>query len=253
MAQFVSRAENGREIRIAYDDEGEGRPILLIHGFASNRQTNWRGPGWYSALTKAGRRVVALDCRGHGESSKPRDPADYDEGKMTADALAVLDRLGIRDCDVMGYSMGGFLTLRLLHDHGARFGKAILAGIGENYFRTLTANAGKIVEGLLALSPSEVTDTVALQFRLFAQSLNNDMRALAACMTRPRKMLSGEELAAIRNETLVVCGELDVISGRPEPLAGVLGNARAVIVPKRDHMLTVGDRGYKDAVLKFLG
>ncbi len=57
-------------VDIAYLDEGEGEPIVLVHGFASTKEVNWVQPGWVSTLTRAGRRAIALDNRGHGASSK---------------------------------------------------------------------------------------------------------------------------------------------------------------------------------------
>src|SRR5512135_1956447 len=94
------------DVEIAYLDEGEGEPIVLVHGFASNKEVNWVAPGWVSALTRAGRRVIALDNRGHGQSAKLYDPAAYHSATMADDVRALLNRLGIARADVMGYSMG---------------------------------------------------------------------------------------------------------------------------------------------------
>src|SRR5664279_1068036 len=93
------------EVEIAFLDEGEGEPIVLVHGFASNKQVNWVHPGWVATLTRAGRRVIALDNRGHGASSKLYDPASYHSATLAEDVRALLDHLAIRDADVMGYSM----------------------------------------------------------------------------------------------------------------------------------------------------
>ncbi|MCX7308767.1 MAG: alpha/beta fold hydrolase, partial [Afipia sp.] len=78
-------------VEIAYLDEGEGDPIVLIHGFASSKNVNWVYPLWVSTLTKAGYRVIALDNRGHGESSKLYDPEQYSIGAMAGDARALMD------------------------------------------------------------------------------------------------------------------------------------------------------------------
>ena len=82
-------------VELAYLDEGEGEPILLVHGFASSKEVNWVQPGWVSTLTRAGRRVIALDNRGHGQSAKLYDPADYHTERMADDARALLDHLDI--------------------------------------------------------------------------------------------------------------------------------------------------------------
>src|SRR5450432_2212437 len=90
------------DVEIAYLDEGDGEPIVLVHGFASNKEVNWVAPGWVTTLTRAGRRVIALDDRGHGQSSKLYDPAEYHSAKMAEDVAALLDHLGIERADVMG-------------------------------------------------------------------------------------------------------------------------------------------------------
>ena len=92
--------------RSPFLDEGEGEPIVLIHGFASNKEVNWVYPGWVTTLRRAGRRVIALDNRGHGESTKLYDPAAYHSAIMAEDVRALLDHLGLGRADVMGYSMG---------------------------------------------------------------------------------------------------------------------------------------------------
>lgn len=100
-------------VEIAYLDEGEGDPIVLVHGFASSKNVNWVYPGWVSELTKAGRRVIALDNRGHGNSAKLYDPEDYHLGTMAGDVRALMDHLAIDRADVMGYSLGGRITAYL--------------------------------------------------------------------------------------------------------------------------------------------
>src|SRR5580692_5816676 len=114
MTQFVTAPDG---TRIAYEVVGEGQPVLLIHGFAASRVQNWKNPGWYETLTRAGYRVIAMDCRGHGESGKPHEPAAYDHDLMAADAAAVIRATASAPVFLMGYSMGGFISVRLLLDH----------------------------------------------------------------------------------------------------------------------------------------
>src|SRR3990172_7413846 len=118
-------------VTINYVVEGSGATIVLVHGFASSLEGNWRAPGIIDALVGAGRRVVALDCRGHGESGKPHDPVPYDDTKMADDVIALMDHLGIGVADLMGYSMGGFLSASLLVRHPERFRSVILSGVGD--------------------------------------------------------------------------------------------------------------------------
>lgn len=239
-------------VRIAYESVGEGAPVLLVHGFASDRVQNWRAPGWYDALAGAGYRVVAMDCRGHGESDKLYDPARYAHDIMARDAIAVMNAAGLKAPVVMGYSMGGYLGMHLLMGHGARVAKLVIGGVGETYFSTAQFSRSEIVAALEAPHRDDVTDPVGRQFRLFAEQGGKDILALAACMRADRKSFTAAQLAHARQPVLVVCGEADALTGAPGPLAAAFPNGRAVTVPRRDHMTTVGDKVYKQAVLEFL-
>src|SRR5258708_14160450 len=97
-------------VEIVYLEEGAGDPIVVVHGFASNKEVNWVQPGWVSTLTRDGRRVVALDNRGHGQSTKLYDPADYHTDIMAADVAALIEHLVLGRVDIMGYSMGARIS-----------------------------------------------------------------------------------------------------------------------------------------------
>ena len=118
------------DVEIAFLDEGQGDPIVLVHGFASNKEVNWVYPGWVSTLTRAGRRVIALDNRGHGASTKLYDPAAYHSGVMAEDVRALLDHLGLPRADVMGYSIGARITAHSCGRASDRVRAAVLGGIG---------------------------------------------------------------------------------------------------------------------------
>ena len=248
MTDFVSAPDG---VRIAYEIVGRGEPVVLVHGFGASRNQNWREPGWYQTLTGAGYQVIALDCRGHGESDKPNDPAAYAGSIMSDDVLAVMKAAGHERANVMGYSMGGMLTLRLAHDHPEVVTRGILGGVGEVYFTRNDAWRKAIADGILATDTSELTP-VQWMFRNFAREPGKDFDALAACMRASRPPLTFDELGAIATPFLVVCGGNDIVSGPPNALAAALGNARHVTVENRDHMRTVGDKVYKQAVLDFL-
>jgi pimeloyl-ACP methyl ester carboxylesterase len=115
-------------VEIAYLDEGEGEPIVLVHGFASTKEVNWVQPGWVESLTRARRRVIALDNRGHGASSKLYDPSAYHSATMAEDVRALLDHLNIERADGMGYSMGARIAAFLAVRHPARARSVIFGG-----------------------------------------------------------------------------------------------------------------------------
>src|SRR4029450_57933 len=118
-------------VEIAFLDQGEGTPIVLVHGFASNKEVNWVHPGWVTTLTRTGRRTIALDVRGHGESTKLYRPAGYHPDLMAQDVRALLDHLAIERADVIGYSMGARITAFLALGEPERVRSAILGGLGS--------------------------------------------------------------------------------------------------------------------------
>ena len=238
-------------VRIAFLDEGVGAPILLIHGFASSMRFNWIDPGWVSLLARNGFRVVALDNRGHGDSEKLYDVAAYGAPLMAEDARRLLDHLGIERADVMGYSMGARITAFLALAHPARVRSAIFGGLGGNMLRPMQGT-DKIAQALEAASIDDVADAYARTFRAFADRTGSDRKALAACIRSAREPLTVEMVARIACPVLVATGTEDVVGGSAEELAAVIPGAEALPIPRRDHMLAVGDRVYKEGVLDFL-
>lgn len=237
-------------IEIAYEVTGEGDPVLLIHGFASNIRVNWIDTGWVKTLNQAGYRTIALDNRGHGESAKLYDPGDYGTDTMAMDAKRLLDHLKIDQAFVMGYSMGARITAFLARDYPARVRAAVLAGLAGNLISGIIGGE-QIARGLEAASLEEVTEAQPRAFRMFAEQTGSDRRALAACMRSSRQTMTTAELADIRVPVLVLAGENDDIAGPIDPLVGAVPGARGVTLPRRNHMNAVGDRQYKEAVLKF--
>jgi pimeloyl-ACP methyl ester carboxylesterase len=238
-------------VEIAYLDEGEGEPVLLVHGFASTKEVNWVNPGWVTTLTRAGRRVIALDNRGHGASAKLYDPADYHTAKMADDAHALLDHLAIPRADVMGYSMGARITAFLALAQPARVRSAVIGGLGIR----LVDGVGlpeSIADALEAPSLADITDPAGRVFRAFAEQTRSDLRALAACIRGSRQVLTKHEVAKIRAPVLIAVGTRDDVAGSAHELAALIPGARALDIPDRDHMLAVGDRTYKAGVLAFL-
>jgi pimeloyl-ACP methyl ester carboxylesterase len=242
--------QNG-DVEIAYLDEGEGEPIILVHGFASTAAVNWVQPGWTQTLTKAGRRVVALDNRGHGASAKLYDPSAYHTRLMAEDVRALLDHLAIARADVMGYSMGARITAFLALAHPERVRSAILGGLGIH----LVSDVGlpvSIADALEAPSLADVADPMGRMFRTFAEQTKSDLRALAACIRGSRQTLSTDEVGRIAAPVMVAVGTKDPVAGSAHELAALLPNGQALDIPGRDHMLSVGDRVFKTGVIEFL-
>jgi pimeloyl-ACP methyl ester carboxylesterase len=239
-------------VEIAFLDEGEGEPTVLVHGFASNKEVNWVYPGWVTTLKRAGRRVIALDNRGHGESSKLYDPAAYHSATMAEDVRALLDHLGLARADVMGYSMGARNTAFLVVAHPERVRSAVFGGLGMGLIKGV-GDPEMIARALEAPALADVSDPTGQMFRAFAEKTRSDPRALAACIRGARQTLSRDEVARIGVPVLVAVGSMDAVGGSPDRLAALIPGAQALVIPGRDHMLAVGDRAFKARVVDFFG
>ena len=238
-------------VRLAFIDEGEGEPVLLIHGFASSVRANWIEPGWVSLLARNGLRVVAFDNRGHGESEKLYDRALYSAPLMAEDAHRLMAHLGLPRADVMGYSMGARIAAFLALEHPALVRSAVFGGLGGNMVRPM-AGTGPIAHALEAASIDDVKNPTARTFRAFAEKTGSDLKALAACIRGSREPIRPEMVARLICPVLVATGTEDVIGGSAEELASLIPGAEALPIPRRDHMLAVGDRVFKEGVLSFL-
>ena len=238
-------------VEIAYLDEGEGDPIVLVHGFASSKNVNWVYPAWVSELKKNGRRVIALDLRGHGESSKLYEPAQYSIEIMADETLKLMDHLKIDRADMMGYSMGGRITAYLGQTRPQRLRAAILGGIGIGLIKG-GGPGENVAEALEAPSLDDVTDPVGRTFRAFADQTRSDRRALAACLRGSRRLMTEAEAAGIAVPVLIAVGTADPIAGSAEALGKIIPGSQVLDIPNRDHMRAVGDKVYKAGVLEFL-
>lgn len=236
---------------LSYLDEGSGDPVLLIHGFASNKQVNWVYPGWVDTLTKAGRRVVALDNRGHGDSAKVYDPEAYRLPALAADAVRLLDHLEIERADVMGYSMGARISAFVALTAPSRVRSLILGGMGLGLVEGATLGE-PVAQALEAPSLAEVSDPTGRAFRQFADQTKSDRHALAACIRSVRQPIEREDIGRIAVPTLIAVGTRDLIAGSPHELAALMQHAEVLEIPGRDHMVAVGDRVFKQGVTEFL-
>ena len=241
-------------VSINYVVEGSGPPVVLVHGFASSLKGNWRGTGVIDALVASGRKVVALDCRGHGESAKPHDPEAYGGTKMPDDVIAIMDRLGIDRGDLMGYSMGGMIAAVLLTLRPERFRRVILAGVGD---ALVTGGGGRernesIARALEAGGRGEAESATARAFRAFAEQNGNDLTALAAIQRSSRGGFDRRKLGETACPVMVLIGEGDTLVGPADALAAAIPGAKLVKVPG-DHITAVGQAAFRRAVLDFFG
>jgi pimeloyl-ACP methyl ester carboxylesterase len=241
---------------IAYEDQGEGDAVVLVHGFAASVKENWERSGWISMLVRAKRRVVALDLRGHGQSVKPHDPAAYSFDVFASDVTALVEHLQLKKPDLIGFSLGARVVLQCLLTRPEKFLLGVLCGVGE---LLLDPKDDRDPEGFAkameAPSADGIGDDMARRFRLFAEGQGQDLKALAAVsrgLNAHPRVWSAAELGNIKHETLVVAGTSDDLAGAPEPLARVFPNAKAVRVPGCGHMDCLIQPMFKGAVMDFL-
>lgn len=242
---------NSDGVEIAYRDEGEGEPLFLVHGFASNSYTNWVFPGWFETLMDAGYRVIAHDNRGHGESEKLYDSALYEAPLMAEDVRRLMDHLEITSASVMGYSMGTRISAFLCLNHPERVKSVIFGGLGMGLVNGVPGSS-QIAHGLEVDDPSTLTDRGAIAFRTFADQTKSDRLALAACIRESRSKITADDIGKIQQPALVAVGTTDDVAGDLEGLVDLLPKGEGLPIPRRDHMRAVGDKVYKAGVLEFL-
>lgn len=243
-------------IRIAYIDEQTAEnarqpPILLIHGFASHIEMNWRTTGWIDLLKQSGRRVIAYDNRGHGESEKLYDTNEYGAPIMAEDARRLLDHLKVEQVSLLGYSMGARIGAFLATRHPSRVTHIVFGGMGYNMVRGV-GGAGPIANALEAPSIDDVQNPTAQTFRAFAEQTKSDLKALAACIRSSRDPITTEDFSSLKIPALVAVGSKDVIGGSAKALADLMPNGESFVIEGRDHMKAVADQTFKTAVLDFL-
>lgn len=242
-------------IAIAYRTWGAGgheRPVVLHHGFAADALVNWVWPGIVDGLLAVGRRIVAIDARGHGASDKPHDPARYGEVRMAADLGQLLTHLGADEVDLVGYSMGAIVSLIAASTNPA-VRRLVVGGIGAGVVDLggvdrRVIDPSRLAVALEADDPDTVEPGEPRNFRRFADATGADRLALAAqARSVHRAPIATGDITA---PTLVVAGADDPLASHPERLAAAIPGARHVVIPG-DHLGAVGP-ALLDAVRSFL-
>jgi pimeloyl-ACP methyl ester carboxylesterase len=263
----IARAENhffdSNGVKIHYTVEGQGEPVLLIHGFTANIQTQWALPGIIKALS-SDYQVIAIDNRGHGKSDKPHDPKKYGQ-EMVEDAVRLLDHLKIKKAHVVGYSMGAMITSKLLTTHPDRILSATLGGSGGlregrdlTFFNQLAESLeqgrgmGTLIE---ALTPPGRPKPTAEQLEAINTMLTlmNDTKALAAVARGFKELAVAEgKLKANRVPTLALIGGDDPLKAGVDALRGVMANLEVVVIENTDHLTAFSSPEFVKGLRGFL-
>ena len=237
----------------AWGEPGDSPPVLLHHGFVAHARANWEAPGVVEELVRAGRRVIAPDARGHGESGKPHDQSFYGEQRMAGDLATLVDRLAVAEIDLVGYSMGAVVSLLFAVDD-ARVRRLAVGGVGSGIVecggvdRRALSNES-IIEALSVDDPQRLESEGARAFRTLADALGSDREAMVA---QASSIYRGEiALGRIAAPTLVLAGDEDPLAIRPQVLAQALPDARLQLL-EGDHMRALIDPRFASSIVSFL-
>jgi pimeloyl-ACP methyl ester carboxylesterase len=259
--QKPSFDSNGVKIHYVVEGKEDGEPVLLIHGFTVSQEM-WKPV--IKALAKD-YKVIALDCRGHGGSEKPHDPEKYGL-EMTKDAIRLLDHLKIDKAHVVGYSMGGAITLQLAARYPDRLRTATLGGMGlprpdgERFYAMLadSLEQGKGFRPLiLALTPKGQPALSEEQIKQIDANIlsHNDVKALAAVMRgsgSKELKLTEEQINGIKLPMLAVVGVSDPLRAGVDALKKQLPDTKVVVIDKADHVTAFNRDEFVSAIKDFL-
>lgn len=243
---ILLRASDGVGLRVRI--AGEGRPVLMLHGFLADAERNWMGPGVSDALVAKGRRVIMPDLRGHGGSDKPIDPAHWPPDILVQDGLDLIRSLHLTDYDLLGYSLGARTAARMMV-RGAQPRLAVLGGMGASGVMQAGARADMfedaIRHGAAARDPKS-----GRRIQRMIQDAGLEPQALLGVLASFVETTAAE-LAAIRVACLILCGRDDADNGSPEALAALLPNAKVQRIPG-DHLSAVVEPAFIEAIAAFL-
>jgi pimeloyl-ACP methyl ester carboxylesterase len=253
-------------VKIHYIVEGQGEPVVLIHGYAASIAANWAQPGVIKALA-TNYQVIALDNRGHGQSDKPHDQSAYGT-KTLDDVIRLMDHLKIKKAHIVGYSMGGFMTEELMVEHPNRFLTATFGGAGWNDPKdtTMATSLNQLADSLetgkgigpliIALNPvgAPLPSPQQLEMTNKMFMAANDAAALAAVARGfakfppiPEAKIRGNKIPA-----LALIGELDPLKAGVDHLNGVMPHLKIVVIPGATHLTAFANPLFISSLKGFL-
>ncbi|WP_339140236.1 alpha/beta fold hydrolase [Croceitalea sp. MTPC5] len=235
--------ESFDNVKIAYDIEGVGAPIILLHGFINSRKS-WDQTPLKKDLLTEGYQVITIDLRGNGDSDKPQNDKAYQNDAEVKDIIALLEELAIENCSAVGYSRGSIVLAKLL-TKDKRITKAVLGGMGID-FTDAQWNRRLLFAAAFDGQISKETKGAVT----YAKSIGADLRSLHL-QQRYQPVTSKKELARVAAEVLVLAGDKDLDNGDPKDLQGAIPNATLRLVAG-DHNGTYKTRDFSKVILRFL-
>lgn len=230
------------DTKIAYTDEGEGKPILLIHGFLNTRK-NWDKSELKKDLLAKGYRVIVPDLRGNGDSDKPQDDDAYSQDAEVIDLMFLMVELKISKYWAVGYSRGSILLARLMTKDG-RLKKAVLGGMGVD-FTDFNWKRRMLFRDAFNGKPTDETQGAVD----YAKSIKADFRSLYL-QQKHQPVTTKNRLAQVKIKVFVVAGYRDLDNGSPEALHQAIPKSKFKIVPG-DHNNTYKSSEFSKAIIDF--
>lgn len=236
---------------LQYEEHGTGDPVLLLHGFTSSFAGTWKRTGWVELLVAQGRRVVGLDFPGHGESA-PGETVERCSGEsLAADVLALLDALVLRAVDLVGFSMGAGVALRVAMSRPERVRRLVIGGVGDAAVNALH-DREQVARIAAAFEGEEPADAVAARIRRNAELAGNDPRALLPYLRGGGWPGGLDDLLPVAAPVLMFVAENDRYMGETQAIRRWLSQAEVLALPGRGHHDVLADDGLKARVLRFL-
>lgn len=224
--------------------------VLAVHGFASSALANWHVTGWTRDLSRAGLRVLAIDQRGHGASSKPHDPSSYSMERLVDDVLTVVDAHLIDEFALLGYSLGARVGWHTALELPERLTRAVLGGIpdGDPLTRFLVDEAREFAAG----GPRS-DDRLTMAYLDMAGRIDgNDLDALVSLVEGMRGGTQPDAARPPRQPLLVATGSEDPILAASRRLAVAAPRAEFLEIPGRDHFNAPTSKEFRRGGVVFL-
>ena len=235
-------------VRLSYSVEGDGRPVVMLHGLFANSRLNWVEPGVTAALTGAGFKAIMLDHRGHGRSAAPEEADAYPTDVLARDAEALIAHLKLQDFDLLGYSLGARTAIRMLA-RGVRPRRCVLGGMGDS---GVAGSATRVAFFQEVLTKGESSASPEAARRALALIERSQVKPRAMLpLLRSQVQTPAADLREVDTPILVVCGDRDDDNGSAEGLAKFFPHARALRTPG-NHLSAVGKPEFAAAIVQFL-
>ena len=243
-----SRFQTREGTNLFYQTLGTGRQTLLLHGLLASGNSNWIAPGIADRLAAAGRQVVMPDFRGHGRSDAPREASAYPVDVLATDQIELLSHLAWDDFDLVGYSLGARIAVRMLVRQ-VKPGRAVLGGMGgmgitnvdpgRDQFMDLVVNGPRATRSDAGSRVWGMMEAAGIKREAVIHVLNQQVSTTPA------------ELAAIDCPVQVLCGDRDFDNGDPTELAGLIPGS-SLCLTAGSHMSAIAKPDFVAAMIAFL-